>query len=71
VNLTVTNDDGIDAPGIHHLCRSLVREGHTITVIAPDGDRSGSSASIGRLTAGRGVPVEPAQFPVPEARAFR
>ncbi|HUP76628.1 MAG TPA: 5'/3'-nucleotidase SurE [Acidimicrobiales bacterium] len=67
----MTNDDGIDAPGIHRLCESLVRGGHTVTVVAPDKDRSGSSASIGRLTTGRGVPVEAADFPVTDARAFR
>lgn len=72
MNLIVTNDDGIDAPGIHALCASLTRGGHTVTVVAPDDDRSGASASIGRLTPGRGVPTEAfAEFPVSEARAFR
>ena len=67
----VTNDDGIDAPGLQALCESLARGGHAVTVVAPDEDRSGASASIGRLTPGRGVPTESAPFPVSEARAFR
>ena len=68
----VTNDDGIDAPGIQALCASLARAGHIVTVVAPDDDRSGASASIGRLTPGRGVPTEAiVGFPVSEARAFR
>ena len=72
VNLLVTNDDGIDAPGLSSLCASLSRRGHVVTVVAPDEDRSGASASIGRLTPGHGVPMEAvAEFPVPEVRAFR
>ena len=42
----VTNDDGIDSPGLHHLARALRAEGHTVVVAAPDRDASGTSASI-------------------------
>ena len=27
----VTNDDGIDSPGLHHLARVLHADGHTVT----------------------------------------
>ena len=42
----LTNDDGVDAPGMQTLraCAETVFE--HVTVVAPDGDRSGTSASI-------------------------
>jgi 5'-nucleotidase len=42
----VTNDDGIDAPGLHVLARAAVEAGHEVTVAAPAQQSSGSSASI-------------------------
>lgn len=42
----VTNDDGIDAPGLAALARAAVRAGHDVTVAAPAKQSSGSSASI-------------------------
>jgi len=42
----VTNDDGIDAPGLHALARAAVQAGHEVTVAAPAEQSSGSSASI-------------------------
>ena len=72
MRLVVTNDDGIDAAGLHALCAHLVAGGNDVTVVAPDEDRSGASASIGRLTPGRGVPVtEEDDFPVAGVRAYR
>jgi len=47
VRILVTNDDGVDAPGIHALARALAANGHDITVFGPLDDRSGSSAAIG------------------------
>jgi 5'-nucleotidase len=41
----LTNDDGIDAPGIKALWQELVRIAE-ITVVAPDGERSASSQAI-------------------------
>jgi 5'-nucleotidase len=46
----VTNDDGVDAPGIRALAKAALRAGCTVTVVAPDGDRSGSAAAIGPLS---------------------
>lgn len=42
----VTNDDGIDSPGLRVLAAAAVAEGHTVTVAAPTRQSSGSSASI-------------------------
>ena len=43
--ILVVNDDGIDAEGIGVLARALQALGE-VTVVAPDGDRSGTSHSI-------------------------
>ena len=45
----MTNDDGIDAPGIGPLARAVVAAGHDVVVAAPLDDRSGSGAALGRL----------------------
>lgn len=45
MRVLVSNDDGIDAPGIRVLARTLSAVG-TVTVVAPDRDRSGASNSL-------------------------
>jgi 5'-nucleotidase len=49
VRILVTNDDGVDAPGIRPLAVALSADGHDVVVVAPTGDRSGSGAAIGKL----------------------
>lgn len=49
MRVLVTNDDGVDAPGLHALARAVADEGHDVVVAAPLEDMSGSSAAIGRL----------------------
>jgi 5'-nucleotidase len=49
VRILVTNDDGVEAPGLRALVRALVAAGHDVVVAAPDGERSGAGAGIGRL----------------------
>lgn len=44
----MTNDDGIDAPGLHHLARAMTRHGDVV-VIAPDREFSGAGAAIGAI----------------------
>lgn len=58
MRILVTNDDGIDAPGLHALARSLHGAGHELIVAAPLDDRSGSGASIGRLHIDEHIDVE-------------
>jgi 5'-nucleotidase len=43
--ILVVNDDGVDSPGIIRLAERLA-ERWAVTVVAPDGDRSGMSHSI-------------------------
>lgn len=59
VRILVTNDDGIDAPGLHALASALHRAGYDVIVAAPRDDCSGSGAAIGNLTAGGQIHVEP------------
>lgn len=51
MTILVTNDDGIDAPGLHALVRHLA-EVDEVVVVAPEGEQSGASAAIGALSLG-------------------
>jgi 5'-nucleotidase len=46
MRVLVSNDDGVDAPGIQALAEHLRGAGHEVTVVAPDRDRSGASNSL-------------------------
>jgi 5'-nucleotidase len=45
----ITNDDGVEAPGLHALATAIAADDHDVVVVAPSGERSGSGAAIGRL----------------------
>jgi 5'-nucleotidase len=45
MRVLISNDDGVDAPGIEVLARRLAEVGE-VTVVAPDRDRSGASNSL-------------------------
>ncbi|MFT6153623.1 MAG: 5'-nucleotidase [Bermanella sp.] len=42
----LSNDDGVFAPGLEQLAKSMAEAGHSIYVVAPDQDRSGASNSL-------------------------
>ena len=46
MRVLVSNDDGVDAPGIRILAEGLRHAGHEVYVVAPDRDRSGASNSL-------------------------
>ena len=46
MRVLVSNDDGVEAPGIRVLAEGLRAAGHDVTVVAPDRDRSGASNSL-------------------------
>ena len=50
VRVVVTNDDGIQSPGISTLAAALVRAGYSVMVIAPDHDASGTGAALGQIS---------------------
>lgn len=52
--LLVTNDDGIDSPGLHRLVAEL-SSAFELVVAAPDRDMSGSGTGIGRFDPAGGV----------------
>ncbi len=49
MRILVTNDDGVESPGIKSLAAALAADGHDVTVFAPTTDRSGAGAGIGKL----------------------
>jgi 5'-nucleotidase len=63
VRLLVTNDDGIEAEGIHVLARALRDDGHDVIVVAPDRDWSGAGASLGGIEADRNRDTERVEIP--------
>ena len=46
MRILITNDDGIDAPGIRALIRAVARAGYDVVVAAPLKEASGSSAAM-------------------------
>jgi 5'-nucleotidase len=46
MRVLVTNDDGIEAPGIHFLARALAAAGQDVVVVAPSQEASGMSAAM-------------------------
>lgn len=50
LNVVVTNDDGVDSPGLHTLAAAVSAAGHTVRVIAPTVQASGAGAGIAALT---------------------
>lgn len=57
MRVLITNDDGIDAPGLHSLVRGLERWAHAdgamepreLVVVAPDRNHSGAGAAVGEV----------------------
>ncbi len=46
MRILLTNDDGIDAPGINVLAEELINNGHQVLIVAPDRQQSATSHSI-------------------------
>ena len=63
MRILVTNDDGIDAPGIHHLAAAIAPLGE-VTVIAPATEYSGVSAAIGAIWESHPTVTRRPDFPV-------
>lgn len=57
MRVLVTNDDGVDAPGIAALARAVHAAGHEVVVIAPSSGFSGAAAAIGDLAPGAPIGV--------------
>jgi 5'-nucleotidase len=71
MRVLVTNDDGVDAPGIVVLAAALADDGHDVLVVAPSSDRSGSGAALGQFWGSRPPPVTPVVWEAhPELSVF-
>jgi 5'-nucleotidase len=65
--ILVTNDDGVDAPGLHALATAMFEAGFDVVVAAPREEQSGMSAALTAVTAEGRVVVErrtAGKFPV-------
>lgn len=65
MTVVVTNDDGIESPGIHALAAILHTLGHEPVVVAPSRDMSGSSAAIGHIDFERPTEIREVRLPRP------
>ncbi|HET6954249.1 MAG TPA: 5'/3'-nucleotidase SurE [Acidimicrobiales bacterium] len=63
MKVLVTNDDGVESPGLHALARALVGAGYEPLVVAPDRDMSGSGAAIGRVHLDEHIDAEQVELP--------
>ncbi|WP_133867950.1 5'/3'-nucleotidase SurE [Ilumatobacter fluminis] len=63
MRILVTNDDGIDAPGIMHLAEAVAPLGE-VTVIAPASEYSGAGAAIGAIWESHPTVTRRPDFPV-------
>jgi len=69
--VVITNDDGIDSPGLHQLAKSLHEAGLTVVVAAPSRERSGSSAGITATEEGGRIVAEERELPgLPDLCAY-
>ncbi len=66
LHILITNDDGIAADGLRRLAKAASQYGK-VWVVAPDGQRSGTSHNISMLTP---LDVFPYPFPVEGVSAF-
>ena len=66
MRILVTNDDGINAPGLVALARSLATVGEVV-VVAPERQQSAGGHAI---TLHKPLRLEPVTFPVAEAEAY-
>ncbi|GAA3007130.1 5'/3'-nucleotidase SurE [Actinokineospora diospyrosa] len=66
----VTNDDGIDSPGLHALARAALLAGLAVTVAAPAVEASGTGAGLTAAEDHRRVPTEPRDLPGVAAPAY-
>lgn len=64
VRVLVTNDDGVDSVGIQVLAAALAAdERFDVVVVAPNGDRSGTGASLGRFDPDTRLDAQPVDLP--------
>lgn len=63
IRVLVTNDDGIESPGLHSLAAAALGLRAEITVVAPADDQSGSGTAVGPLRDPGPLTFEPTVIP--------
>ena len=63
MRVLVTNDDGIESPGLWLLAAAVAGAGHEVVVAAPQTDMSGQSAAIFGLHGDRTLDVARREIP--------
>ncbi|MEU4560792.1 5'/3'-nucleotidase SurE [Actinoplanes sp. NPDC023936] len=63
MRILITNDDGIEAPGIRWLARAVAHEGYDVVVAAPLSESSGSSAAMTAVVQDGKIMSEPRELP--------
>lgn len=67
----LTNDDGIDSPGLHALARGALDSGYDVVVAAPSVDASGAGGSVQAVVEDGHVAVQQRDLPgLPEVTAY-
>jgi 5'-nucleotidase len=71
MKILITNDDGINSSGIQVIAKYLHVAGHEITVAAPIGESSGSSAGVGPVHSFGSVQIKEVKLKdLPGVKAF-
>ncbi len=71
MRILMTNDDGIESPGLHALARALHERDHEVLVVAPSRDMSGVGAAIGQIRGDQRIETTPASIPgAPDVKAY-
>ncbi|SES47539.1 5'/3'-nucleotidase SurE [Actinokineospora terrae] len=70
MRILVTNDDGIESPGLHALARAAAEAGTAVTVAAPAAEASGTGAGLTAAQDHRRVLTEPRSLPGLDVPAF-
>jgi 5'-nucleotidase len=63
VRIVLTNDDGVEAPGLRALAIACGELGHDLLIAAPSEDLSGAGAAIGRIRADQRIETRRVSIP--------
>ena len=62
MKILITNDDGIDSPGIHELAVQIEGAGYNAIVVAPDHNASGTGTSVSGIASDNPINFETAKI---------
>ena len=62
MRILITNDDGVDSPGIHELAVQIEKAGYEAIVVAPDHNASGTGTSVSGLSSDTPIKVTPSKI---------